>query len=461
MSTLAERVDRHIDRAASADLLARRGRVTRVAGLVIESLGPRTRVGHTCRVSPTEGGDPVLCEVVGFRDNVMLLMPLGDIDGVGPGCEVVPTHRPVTIGLGETLLGRVVGGLGEPIDGKGPLDVSERRGLYGRPPDPLRRGRITQPMPVGVRAIDAFLTCGKGQRIGVFSGAGVGKSMLLGQIARSSSADVNVVALIGERGREAREFIEKCLGPQGLRKSVVVLVTGDQHPLLRLKGAFTAMTIAEYFRDRGQDVLLSVDSVTRIARSQREVGVSIGEPPATRGYTPSVFELMPRLMERSAMNDRGSITGIFTVLVEGDDLDEPVSDILRATVDGHIVLSRRLATRNHFPAIDILASVSRCMVDVVDGEHYAAAAQLRMVCATYEDSRDMIHLGAYVRGSSHATDTAIRMVPRIEAFLRQLPDESTPFQQTRQTLVELAGDSLRPAATAPGPNGPKAEGSKG
>jgi flagellum-specific ATP synthase len=444
MSTLATRMDEHVARAESVDLVAHSGRVSRVVGLVIESTGPRTSVGRTCWVCPGGEAAAVLCEVVGFRDNTMLLMPLGDIDGIGPGCEVIPTGQPMTVPVGEALLGRVVGGLGEPVDGKGPLGATQRRSIYAQPPDPLRRRRITEPMPIGIRAIDAFLTCGKGQRIGVFSGAGVGKSMLLGQIARCSSADVNVIALVGERGREAREFVDKCLGPKGLMKSVVVLVTSDQHALLRLKGAYTAMTVAEYFRERGKNVLLTVDSVTRIARAQRELGLSIGEPPATRGYTPSVFELMPRLLERAAIADQGSITGIFAVLVEGDDLDEPVSDLMRATVDGHIVLSRKLATRNHFPAIDVLASISRCMPDIVDGEHYAAAGQLRLVYAIYEDARDMINLGAYAAGSSPHIDNAIRMVPKLEAFLRQLPDEDGAFQQTRQTLVELAADSVAP-----------------
>ena len=447
--TLTKRIDRHVALMSGGALVAHRGRVSRVVGLVIESLGPRESVGNACWVHPSDGSDPVMCEVVGFRGNHLLLMPLGDLSGIGPGSGVVSAGEQITVAVGRELLGRIVDGLGRPVDGKGGLAASERRPIHARPPDPLRRKRITEPMPTGIRAIDSFLTCGKGQRIGIFAGAGVGKSMLLGQIARGSQADVNVIALIGERGREAREFIEECLGPEGLRKSVVVLVTSDEHSLLRLKGAFAAMTIAEYFRDQGLDVLLTIDSVTRVARAQRELGLCIGEPPTIRGYTPSVFELIPKLMERSAMGSTGSITGIFAVLVEGDDMDEPVSDIMRATVDGHIVLSRKLAVRNHFPAIDVLASVSRCMPDVVGGEHYAAAGQMRMVYAAYEDARDMIDLGAYVSGSNPQIDRAVELTPRLEQFLRQLPDETADIGRSRQTLVDLAVEAAAPPQSTP------------
>ena len=449
MSPLTEHISRCIERARTAELLDHSGQVARVIGLVVESIGPRTSVGRTCWVHPSTNGPRVLCEVVGFRDNLMLLMPLGSLDGIGPGSRVIPTQETLGIEVSDAMLGRVLDGLGNPIDGNGPVPPGQRRELHAQPPDPLRRNRVTSPLPLGVRAIDAFTTVGKGQRIGVFSGAGVGKSILLGQIARNSAADVNVIALIGERGREAREFIEKCLGPEGLERSVVVLVTSDQHPLLRLKGAFAAMAIAEYFRDQGKDVLLTIDSITRIARAQREIGLSIGEPPTTRGYTPSVFELIPRLMERSSTGHHGSITGVFAVLVEGDDMDEPVSDTMRATVDGHIVLSRRLANRQHYPAIDILESVSRCMPDVVDDEHYAAAAQLRMIYAAYEDARDMIELGAYAAGSSQTIDTAIKMVPMIDRYLKQLPDEMTPFDHTRQAVADLAEASAGQARQAP------------
>ncbi len=437
-TSLTKKIDSCVNLANSAVLVKHRGQVSRVVGLVVESIGPSASVGTACRVCPADGSEPVLCEVVGFRDNHLLLMPLGDLSGISPGSDVIPTGEEITIGVGSGMLGRIISGLGEPIDGKGPLDVTEHRPLYAQPPHPLRRSRVNEPLPTGIRAIDAFLTCGKGQRIGIFSGAGVGKSMLLGQIARCSRADVNVIALIGERGREVREFIEKCLGPEGLKKSVVVIVTSDEHSLLRLKGAATAMTIAEFFRDQGKDVLFAIDSITRVARAQRELGLSIGEAPALRGYTPSVFELLPKLTERSAMGRSGSITGVFAVLVEGDDLDEPVSDIMRATVDGHVVLSRKLAMRHHFPAIDVLGSVSRCMPDVVDGEHYAAAGQLRMLYAAYEDARDMISLGAYVSGSNAEIDTAIELTPRLEQFLRQLPDEAADFRQTREHIVELA-----------------------
>lgn len=450
MNTLAARIDEYVDHAETGGILEYRGHVSRVVGLVIESIGPRTSVGSTCWVSPVDNTDDVLCEVIGFRDDRLLLMPIGDLHGIGPGSEVTPTDKPITVGTGDALLGRIVNGLGEPIDGKPAPDLPEQRVLNADPPDPLRRQRITEPMPIGIRSIDSFLTIGKGQRIGVFAGAGVGKSMLLGQIARCSTADVNVIALIGERGREAREFIEECLGPEGLRKTVVVLVTSDEHCLLRLKGAFTAMCIAEYFRDQGKDVLLTIDSVSRVARAQRELGLSAGEPPTVRGYTPSVFELLPKLMERSAMSQDGSITGVFAVLVEGDDLDEPVSDIMRATVDGHIVLSRKLAMKHHYPAIDILGSLSRSMPDIVDAEHHAAAGRLRSVYAAYENARDMIDLGAYVKGSNTETDVAIKTVPKLEQFLRQLPDENTDLEQTRQTLIQLAADAVaHPSAAGP------------
>jgi len=442
--------------AAALDALKpvqRTGRVSRVTGLVIESVGPAAVVGEVCRVHPPGDAPPVDAEVVGFRGNQMLLMPLDEVEGIGPGCSVVATGRPLTVAVGEGLLGRVVDGLGRPADGRGPLRCRERRPVLASPPPPMGRRRIDEALPTGVRAIDGFLTLGRGQRVGVFSGSGVGKSVLVGQIARSSEADVNVVGLIGERGREVGEFLEKNLGEEGLRKSVVVAVTSDDLALRRIKGAFVATAIAEYFRDQGLRVLLFIDSITRFAYALRELGLSIGEPPATRGYTPSVFATLPRLMERAGNARRGSITGIYTVLVEGDDLDEPVSDAARAILDGHIVLSRDLSSRNHYPAIDVLQSLSRVMPDVAAPEHYEAAAAVRRLYATYRDAEDLIRLGAYQRGTSAEVDRAVAAIGAIEAYLRQPCGEPTGFQEAVGRLVgELGrrargGEPLQPAAT--------------
>ena len=331
----------------AAEPFRRTGRVTQVTGLILESAGPAAVMGEVCCVYPPRGGAPVDAEVVGFRDGRMLLMPLDELDGVGPGCRVVATGRPLSVPVGEALLGRVLDGLGRPADGRGPLLCTESRAILATPQAPLHRPRITEPLATGIRAVDGFMTLGRGQRVGVFAGSGVGKSVLLGQIARGASADVNVVALIGERGREVREFLDKNLGDEGLRKSVVVAVTSDDLALRRIKGALVATTIAEYFRDQGLHVLLFLDSITRFAFAQRELGLSVGEPPTTRGYPPSVFSLLPRLLERAGTAERGSITGLYSVLVEGDDLDEPISDAVRSILDGHIVLTRELAVRNH------------------------------------------------------------------------------------------------------------------
>ncbi len=417
------------------------GRVSRVTGLVVESVGPAAVVGEVCRIHPQDGGPPVDAEVVGFRDNKMLLMCLDEIDGIGPGCRVVATGRPLVVPVGRQLLGRVLDGLGRPADGRGPIPTRERRPVVASSPPPLHRRRITEPLPTGVRAIDAFLTVGRGQRVGIFSGSGVGKSVLVGQVARFSEADVNVVGLIGERGREVREFLEKNLGEEGLAKSVVVVATSDDLALRRIKGAFVATAIAEYFRDQGLDVMLFLDSLTRFAYAQRELGLSIGEPPATRGYTPSVFAALPRLMERAGNAQRGSITAFYTVLVEGDDLDEPVSDAARAILDGHIVLNRELTTRGHYPAVDILQSLSRVMPDVVAAEHYRAAMAVRRLYSAYRGSEDLIRLGAYERGTSAELDLAISKIEAIEAFLRQGATERAAFGETLKRLLgELAGD---------------------
>jgi len=414
------------------------GRVTQVTGPLIYSQGPAASVGEVCYVYPGNERAGVLCEVVGFRDRTLLLMAFNLVEGIGPGSDVVSRGMPLTVRVGNSLLGRVLDGLGDPIDGRGPLGAVERRSIYSAAPDPLRRQSISLPIGTGIRAIDAFVTCGRGQRMGIFAGSGVGKSVLLGQIARSSEAAVNVIALIGERGREVRQFLENNLGEAGLKRSVVVTVTSDEPALRRIKGALVATTIAEYFRDKGMDVMLMMDSITRLAVAQREVGLSSGEPPTTRGYPPSVFAMMPKLLERAGTAARGSITGLYTVLVEGDDMDEPVSDHVRSILDGHIVLSRKLATRHHFPAIDILHSISRVMPDVVTQEHREAVQRLRALYAVYEDARDMINIGAYVPGSNTEIDRAIEMVGPINDMLRQETDEVTNYSECEARLIELA-----------------------
>ncbi len=421
------------------DVLALNGRVTQVIGLLIESDGPGVNVGEVCHLFPRGSAEPIPAEVVGFRNDRLLLMPLGEMGGIGPGCEVVATGEPMRVEVGRALLGRVVDGLGRPIDGRGPLEAEAKYAVHNAPPKPLDRPRIKDHLAVGVRAIDGLLTCGKGQRLGIFAGSGVGKSTLLGMIARNTEANVSVVALVGERGREVRDFLEKDLGPEGLKRSVVVVATSDQPALVRIKAAFVATAIAEFFRDSGLDVLLMMDSVTRFAMAQREVGLAIGEPPATRGYTPSVFSILPKLLERSGTARRGSITGFYTVLVDGDDITEPVTDTVRGILDGHILLSRAIATQNLYPAIDILGSVSRLMIDVVPKEHRDAAAEVRNVLSTYQDAADLINIGAYVDGSNPGIDRAKRMIEPVRAFLRQDVLERAEFDPTREHLLKLAG----------------------
>ncbi|HHW45026.1 MAG TPA: flagellar protein export ATPase FliI [Desulfotomaculum sp.] len=423
-------------RVREARLLRPTGQVVRVIGLTVEVRGITARIGEICHIH-VPGEPPVVAEVLGFRDNATLLMPLGELRGISPGCSVVPRGRGLTVAVGEHLLGRVLDGLGQPMDGR-ELAAPDQCfvPVDNPPPNPLARQRITEILSTGVRAIDAFLTCGRGQRLGIFSGSGVGKSTLLGMVARFSSADVNVIALVGERGREVRDFIEGDLGEEGLARSVVVAATSDRPALERIKAAFVASAIAEYFRDRGKNVLLLMDSVTRFAMAQREVGLAIGEPPATRGYTPSVFALLPKLLERSGMGAVGSITAFYTVLVEGDDLNEPITDAVRGTLDGHIVLSRELAARNHYPAIDILQSVSRVMPEIVDREHFARAGRLRDLLATYRQSEDLINIGAYVAGSNPRIDAAVKAYPEIIRFLRQDMFESSSFEETMRVLPE-------------------------
>jgi flagellum-specific ATP synthase len=430
------------ERLRRCDPVRSNGIVQQVIGLIVESTGPAAHIGEICAIHTHRTRPPILAEVVGFKANRVLLMPLGDMSGVRSGAEVIGTGHDHQIAVGEHLLGRILDGLGNPLDGR-ELIVPRGASIYpvnADPPDALRRTRITEPLPVGVRAIDGLLTVGKGQRVGIFAGSGVGKSTLMGMIARNTSADVNVICLTGERGREVREFIEQDLGEEGLRRSVVVVATSDKPPLVRLKAALVGTTIAEYFRDQGKDVMLMMDSVTRLAMSQREVGLAVGEPPATRGYTPSVFALLPKVLERSGAGERGTITALYTVLVDGDDLNEPISDTVRGILDGHIVLSRALAVKNHYPAIDVAGSISRVMDAVVTPEQLADAGEVRAVMAAYREAEDLINIGAYQEGSNPAVDRARRLVPGIVSFLRQRQDETTPMEQTKEMLSRLTRD---------------------
>ena len=420
------------------DSMRLNGRVSQVVGVLVESVGPASRVGEICHIHTGRQRPPLPAEVVGFRHNNVLLMPLSGMADIAQGNEVVATSRPLMVRADPSLLGRVLDGLGRPIDGGRLIVGSTELSVHQPPPHPLRRQRILEPLPLGVRSLDAFLTCGKGQRIGIFSGSGVGKSTLLGMIARNSTADVNVIGLIGERGREVREFIEGNLGPEGMKRSVVVVATSDQPAIQRLKAAFVATAIAEYFRDRGLHVLLTMDSITRIAWAQREIGLAIGEPPTTRGYTPSVFATLPRLLERSGAGETGTITGLYTVLVEGDDMNEPVADTVRGILDGHVVLTRELAERGHYPAVDILASVSRLMPHVTTPEHRAAAGALRRLAATYRSAEDLINIGAYTDGTSPEIDRAKSMIDEIRSFLIQGAEEHCGWRETIARLHQIA-----------------------
>ena len=416
------------------------GKVTQVVGLVIESAGPTVSVGELCHVYPKNSEvAPIPAEVVGFREGKVMLMPIGDMQGVGPGCEVIAAQKTLQVKVGDELLGRVLDGLGNPIDGKGEILSKVEYPLQAPPPPPLARPRISESLYVGVRAIDGLMTLGDGQRIGIMAGSGVGKSTLLSMIARNTEADISVIALVGERGREVRDFIERDLGEAGLKRAVVVVATSDQPALVRIKGAMTATAIAEYFRDNGHRVILMMDSVTRFAMAQREVGLTVGEPPATRGYTPSVFALLPKLLERAGTSESGSITGIYTVLVDGDDMNEPIADAVRSILDGHIVLDRNIAAQNHFPAIDVLGSVSRVMNEVVSPEHLQAAQNMRALMATYRDAEDLIHIGAYVKGSSKRIDAAIAKIDAINQFLCQGIFEVDNYEDTKKKLIAVSG----------------------
>ncbi len=437
MSSFIDLEKYHMVLDASSSIRAS-GKVTKVIGLVAEAHGPASRLGSICDIYPRGDMPKVKAEVLGFRDNRILLMPLGDLRGIGPGSLVVTKQQKALVRVGDGLLGRVIDGLGNPIDGKGPIRFDGEYPIYTNPKNPLLRKRISQPLDMGIRAISGLLTIGCGQRVGIFAGSGVGKSVLLGMIARKTTADVNVIALIGERGREVNDFIEKELGEKKLKKSVVVVATSDNLPLIRMRGAFVATAIAEYFRDQGKKVVLMMDSITRFAMAQREVGLATGEPPTTKGYTPSVFALLPKLLERAGTSSNdGSITGLYTVLVEGDDMNEPVADAVRAILDGHIVLSRELAMQNHYPAIDILNSISRVMDDITSPQHRKYANRLKEISATYKKAEDLINIGAYVEGSNSRIDYAIKMIEKTNDYLKQGVDESVSFEDSVQQLENL------------------------
>jgi len=414
------------------------GKVSQVVGLIVEGHGPATSVGELCEIYPGNDATPIKAEVVGFKEDRVLLMPLGEMAGISPGNLIVSSAKRANVKVGESCLGRVIDGHGDPIDNKGPLLDGDYLPIYSEPINPLKRKRITEPLDTGVKAINGLLTIGKGQRIGIIAASGVGKSVLLGMIARKTTADVNVIALVGERGREVREFIEKDLGEEGLKRSVVVVATSDESPLVRMRGAFIATTIAEYFREAGKNVVLMMDSVTRFAMAQREVGLAVGEPPTTKGYPPSVFALLPRLLERAGnSSSEGSITGLYTVLAEGDDINDPVVDSVRSIVDGHIVLSSDLAARGHYPAIDVLHSASRVMIDVVGREQMKDAMDIKEILATYMEAEDLINIGAYSSGSNPKIDRSISLIERIKGFLKQDMFESTSLGESKNMIRSI------------------------
>ncbi len=413
------------------------GKVNQVVGLVIEGKGPISSVGDTALIHPIDNSSPIDAEVVGFKDGKTLLMPLGDLRGVGIGSRILSRRKSVNAIVGEGLLGRVIDGLGNPMDGKGPIQCNESIPIYRDTVNPMKKKRIAEPLDLGLRSINGLLTCGKGQRVGIFAGSGVGKSVLLGMIARHTEANVNVIGLIGERGREVREFIERDLG-DGIERSVVIVATSDQPPLIRVRGAFLTIAIAEYFRDRGDDVLLLMDSLTRFSMAQREIGLAIGEPPTSKGYTPSVFSLLSRLLERAGNGETGgTMTGIYTVLVEGDDLDDPIADSARSILDGHIVLSRKLADQNHYPPIDVLRSISRLMKDITDKEHREYAGKIIEILAEYDRAEDLINIGAYAQGTNQKIDYAISMIDKVRTFLTQSIDDKVTIEETLNSMKIL------------------------
>jgi flagellum-specific ATP synthase len=415
------------------------GRVVKVVGLTIESIGPKANLNDLCYIVSKDKAQTLMAEVVGFRDDRILLMPYGNVEGIGIGSTVESAKEPLKVYVGDSLLGKTLDGLGKPIDNS-ELKLNTGYSVEAEPPDPLKRKLIDEVLPLGVKAVDAMMTVGKGQRIGIFAGSGVGKSTLLGMFARNTKADINVIALIGERGREVREFIERDLGEEGLRRSVVVVATSDKPALIRKKAAKTATAIAEYFRDQGKDVLLMMDSLTRFSMAQREIGLASGEPPVSRGYPPSVYSEMPKLLERAGNSEQGSITGLYTVLVDGDDFNEPITDTARGILDGHIMLTRKFANKNHYPAIDVLQSISRVMSTIADKEHKEAAGKLKMVLATYSEAEDLINIGAYKNGSNKDIDYAISKIDSVNEFLRQDVNDKLEFGQIIDLLAEIFKD---------------------
>ncbi|MCL4493005.1 MAG: FliI/YscN family ATPase [Nitrospirae bacterium] len=447
MQSALQLIEKCKELVRDSDLIKVYGRVDKGVGIVIEGLGPNANIGDVCQIQSNgtfrnqENGltekQVIEAEVIGFKEDKILLMPLGEMMGIGPGAKIIAKGRQRYIRVGEGLLGRILDGLGNPMDGMGHIP-GQLYPVYNEPLNPLYRRRISKPLDLGVRSINAMLTCGKGQRIGIMAGSGVGKSVLLGMMARHTSADVNVIALIGERGREVREFIEKDLGPEGLARSVIIVATSDSSPLIRIRGAFVATAIAEYFRSRGRNVLFMMDSLTRFAMAQREIGLAAGEPPTTKGYPPSVFNLLPKLLERAGTcEEEGAITGLYTVLVEGDDMNEPIADAARSILDGHIVLSRELANHNHYPAIDVLQSISRLMKDIINDSHKLHAEKVLEIMALYKRYEDVITIGAYKEGTNPKLDYAVRMMDRIRMFLRQDIAEKVNFEQGLQELGRL------------------------
>lgn len=419
------------------------GRVRRVTGLVVETSPMPLPVGSLCHISARLSGEAVEAEVVGFRENATLMMPLGEMRGIGPGDRVESYTTEQVVPVGHHLLGRILDGMGRPMDGKGPIVATAAYPIYADPPDPVLRPRISEVLSTGIRTIDAFMTVGKGQRIGIMAGTGVGKSVTLGMLARYTDTRVSVISLVGERGREVRDFIERDLGPEGMARSVVVIATSDQPATVRVKAPFVATAVAEYFRDQGYDVTLLMDTVTRMAMAQRDIGGSIGEVAASKGYTPSTFALLPRLLERAGRSPQGSITGFYTVLVEGDDMNEPISDTVRGILDGHIVLSRKLAHKNQYPAIDILESISRVMSEIVPKERLQASRRLRECLATFKDAEELINIGAYVTGANPEIDKARAIMPSLLQLIKQDMMDNTPYEETMKMVVELAAQSER------------------
>ena len=425
------------DSIKQTELYRYQGKIEKIVGMTIEATGPLCNIGDVCRIyRKGRTGEVIYSEAVGFNQGRVMLMPYTDIEGIGPGSIVENTGDKLTIGVGEELIGRVINAIGQPIDGKGPIETTEKYSIAGESVNPLTRPAIKDIIPFGVKAIDGLLTIGRGQRMGIFAGSGVGKSTLLGMIAREVQADINVIALVGERGREVLEFIERDLGPRGMARSALVVATSDQPSMMRNKCPMTATAIAEYFKDKGKNVLLMMDSLTRFAMAQREIGLAVGEAPIARGYTPSIYTQMPKLLERAGNFEKGSITGIYTVLVEGDDTNEPISDTVRGIIDGHIIMSRKIAARNHYPAIEILESVSRLMSEIASKEQKAAASKLRNLLSTYNSNYDLVSIGAYKKGTNHALDEALRKIDKINAFLQQSTDEAFSYEETVRMLMD-------------------------